>query len=101
MMAMAMANGALGRRDKAEALHAELQARSRGEYVQPMALAVAALGAGRRDLAHEHLREGVRVRDPLLTVMALHWPGLAELRPTPRFLEILREIGWDRPVPGP
>jgi len=101
MMGMALANGALGRRDKAEALHAELQARSRGEYVQPMALAVAAIGAGRHDLAYEHLREGARVRDPLLTVMALHWPGLAELRPTPEFLEILREIGWDRPVPLP
>ncbi|MGH7703615.1 MAG: hypothetical protein ACREMO_11000, partial [Gemmatimonadales bacterium] len=56
MMAMSLASGSLGRRDRGEALHAELVARSRGEYVQPAALAAAAVGAGRKDLAYQHLR---------------------------------------------
>ncbi len=103
MMAMAFANGSAGRRDKAEALHAELVARSGGEYVQPGALAAAAVGAGRNDQAYQHLREAARVRDPLLTATALHWPAFAKLRQEPRFLEVLRLVGWDRPVrwPGP
>jgi serine/threonine-protein kinase len=103
MMGLAFASGALGRQERADAFLGELAARARGEYVQPMALAVAAHGAGRREETYGYLAEAARVRDPLLTAMALHWPGFAELRRTPRFQAILRDIGWDRPaaVPGP
>jgi hypothetical protein len=98
LMGMAYANGAAGRREAAAALHDELEARARGEYVQPMALAVAAVGAGRKDQAYDHLREAARVRDPLLTAMALHWPGLASLRGEPEYVAVMRLIGWDLPA---
>ena len=38
VMGLAWANGAAGRREKADALYAELAARARSEYVQPAAL---------------------------------------------------------------
>jgi eukaryotic-like serine/threonine-protein kinase len=94
LMGVAFANGASGRREMAEALYAELAARSRGEYVQPMALAVAAVGAGQRDLVYQHLREAATVRDPLLTAMALYWPGFAPYRREPEFAAVLALMGW-------
>jgi serine/threonine protein kinase len=98
MWALAYANGAAGRHDAADALYAELEARARGEYVQPTALAVAALGAGRRELAFRHLKEAARIRDPLLTAMALHWPGFASIRNEPEYAEVLALMGWDKPL---
>jgi serine/threonine protein kinase len=95
MMGLAYANGAAGRRDSAAALYAELAARARGEYVQPTALAAAAVGAGRIDLVYQHLHEAVDVRDPLLTVMALHWPGFASIRSDPEYAAALAPMGWN------
>ena len=95
MMGLCHANRATGRRDQADALYAELEARSRGEYVQPAALAVAALGAGREDRALDHLRHAAEVKDPLLTAMALQWPGFARLRESvPEYARVLRDLGW-------
>ena len=98
MMGMALANGSAGHRDRAGALYAELEARSRGEYVQPGALAAAAVGADLDDLALRHLHQAVAVKDPLVTAMALHWPGYDRLRRDRRFQEALRQVGWDRPA---
>jgi len=97
MMGMAYANGAAGRRDVAAALYAELVARARGEYVQPMALSISAVGAGRKDQAYDHLREAARIRDPLLTAMALYWPGFASMRGEPEYVAAMTLIGWDVP----
>jgi serine/threonine-protein kinase len=97
LMAMAYAHGAAGRREKAGAFYAELAARALGEYVQPMTLAVAAIGMGREDLVYQHLQEAAGVRDPLLTGMALHWPGLATVRGTPEYSAFLARIGWQLP----
>ncbi|MEP6574262.1 MAG: protein kinase [Gemmatimonadota bacterium] len=101
LMGMALASGAVGRYDKAEALYGELLARSRGEYVQPMALANAAFGAGRKEDGYRHLRESAEVRDPLLTAMALHWPGFDRIRHESEFIDVLRIVGWDRPIATP
>jgi serine/threonine protein kinase/tetratricopeptide (TPR) repeat protein len=98
LMAMAYANGSAGRRDKAGAFYAELAARAVGEYVQPTALAVAAIGAGRRELIFQHLHEATRVRDPLLVGMTLYWPGFASIRGSPEFARVLAEMGWDVPL---
>ena len=96
MMGLAHANGAAGRPDTAEALYAELAARARSEYVQPAALAAAALGARQENRALEHLREAVQVKDPLLTAMALQWPGFARLRAgVPEYERILHNLGWE------
>lgn len=98
VMAMAYANGAAGRRDKAGAFYAELAARALGEYVQPTTLAVAAIGAGRGEVIYQHLHEAIRVRDPLLTGMALYWPGFASIRGDPGFAKVLALMGWDVPL---
>lgn len=97
MMALALASGAAGRRDMAEAVYAELDARSRTEYVQPMVLAVAALGAGRLPDVFRNVREAVEIRDPFFALLAQYWPPLAPARAEPEFVQILRGIGWDRP----
>ncbi len=97
LMGMAYAHGAAGRPALAESFHAELVARAAGEYVQPMALAVAAIGTGRRALVFQHLREAATIRDPLLAAMALHWPGLDPVRETPEFTSLLTLIGWHSP----
>ena len=97
IMGMALAAGSAGRLDKAAALHAELEARARGEYVQPCTLATAAVGAGMTDRALQHLAEAARVRDPMLVAQVLHYPGFAVLRQDPRYQEVVRQLGWDRP----
>ena len=101
MMALALASGAAGRRDMADAVYTELDARSRTEYVQPMVLAVAALGAGRREEVFHALREAVAIRDPFFALLAQYWPPLARARAEPEFVQILRGIGWDRPFVTP
>jgi len=98
MMGMALASGSAGERDRGAALYAELEARSHGEYVQPGALAAAAIGAGFDDRALQHVNQAVAVRDPLFAVMAMHWPGYARFRQDPRFVAALRQLGWERPV---
>jgi serine/threonine protein kinase len=95
LMGLAYAHGSAGRRETAEALYAELAARSLGEYVQSTALAVAAIGTGRRDRVFAHLRDAARLRDPLLAAMALHWPGFASIRADPEFTQVLKLMGWD------
>ncbi len=94
---LSLASGAAGNRELAEALYAELLARSRSEYVQPAALAAAALGAGRRENMFRHLHEAVDLSDPLLALCAGHWPGFAPLRGDPEFDAILKRLGWGEP----
>ena len=56
----------------------------------------AALGAQQENRALEHLREAVQVKDPLLTAMALQWPGLARLRAgVPEYERVLHTLGWE------
>ena len=95
LMGMAYAHGAAGRPEVAESFYAELAARAREEYVQPMALAVSAIGTGRRELVFQHLHQAANIRDPLLSAMALYWPGLAPLRSTGEFVAVLRLMGWE------
>ena len=95
MMGVAYACGASGQRDKAEAIYAELAARARGEFVQPITLAVAAVGAGRKDLAFEHRREAARIRDPMLAATGLYGPMFPSIRQDPEYRAILKEIGWN------
>jgi serine/threonine-protein kinase len=94
LMGMAYAHGAAGRRELAEAFYGELVARAQGEYVQPMAIAVAAIGTGQGERLFRHLREAAQIRDPLLTAMALRWPGLAPYRAMPEFADLLGILGW-------
>ena len=101
MMGLSLASGAAGRRETAEALHAELEARARIEYVQPTIRAVAAMGAGRRVELFRLLRAAVEVGDPLFALLAMHWPGFASVRGDPEYTAILRAMGWDQPLADP
>ena len=85
--------------DVAEALFAELSARAKTTYVQPVMLAACAIGAARYDDALALLGAAVDVGDPLLALVIGHWPILDPLRHRPEFTAILRRIGWERP-PG-
>ncbi len=98
MMGVAYACGRAGQPDKAEAIYAELAARARGEYVQPVSLAIAAIGAGRIDLAFQHLAEAARIRDPMMAATALHGPMFNSIRSTPDYQAILALMGWDGPT---
>ena len=74
--------------------HLSLVARARGEYVQPVSLAISALGAGHRELALQHLREAARVRDPMLAATGLHGPMFTSIRQDPEYQAILKELRW-------
>jgi serine/threonine protein kinase len=97
MMALALASGKAGNSAVAGALYSELEARSRSEYVQPNVLAVAAVGANRRDDFFRHWRDAMESRDPFFALLAQHWPGLNPMRGDPEFARTLARIGWDRP----
>ncbi len=85
-----------GKPADAEALCAELVARSRRCYVQPVALAIAAAAGGIEEQAICHAREAVRVRDPVLPLLfSRHWSHTARLRTYPRFSNILAAARMD------
>ena len=76
----------------AQAIYAELLARASRGYIQPSILAIAASAAGELEKAMGHLREALKIRDPLLT-FAKHWPEFSRLRKDPRLHEILAGMG--------
>ena len=84
-----------GRPDAARAVHDELEARSRSEFVGPFWLAATASAAGLPDLAVEHARRAVSERDPMV-VLSRHLPQWDALRADPRFEEITREVWTER-----
>jgi TolB-like protein/Flp pilus assembly protein TadD len=80
----------------AEALYAELVARSRRSYIQPSMLSASAAAAGMEEEAIYHACEAVRVRDPVLPLaFSKYWSHTARLRAYPRFLDILASAGME------
>jgi serine/threonine-protein kinase len=88
---LAWAHGKLNRPEIAGAIHDELMARSRQEFMAPNWLAITASVAGRPDVAIQHLERAVRERDPLLLWSrgSMFWDTL---RADPRFAEVTREV---------
>ena len=77
-----------------EALYAELIARSRRGYVQPVTLAIAAAAAGIEEEAIRHAREALEVRDPFVPLwFSKYWPFSARLYTYPRFREMMSNMG--------
>jgi serine/threonine protein kinase/Flp pilus assembly protein TadD len=96
MMSLAETFADWGKQPDAEALFAELAARSRHCYVSPVTLAIAASAAGCQGEAIHHTREALRVRDPVLPLLfSKYWSHTARLRPYPEFVEILADAGVD------
>ena len=88
LSALAYSFAHLGERDKARAVHDELESRSRWEYLGPCWLAIAAEAAGLRDEAMRHLANARGAGDPIFVLAGLipyfesmradpRWPGLA------------------------
>jgi len=75
--------------EKAQAVHAELSARARWQYVPPMLLAISASAIGELDEATRYARQAYAIHDPQLTTMGKHWPGTRRLREDSRFRRIL------------
>jgi len=81
-----------GKNSAAQALYAELVARSAQGYVPPCHMAITASGAGEADKAVAHAWEAYEIRDPMM-VTARFWPDFGRLRKDPRFNEILTRVG--------
>jgi len=94
MATLAATYGNWGKPGKARAIYEELKARTGREYVQPSMFALAALGAGLLDEAVALFSRAYEERDPLLTVVARHWPDFAPLREDPRGQEIIAKMGY-------
>ncbi len=85
-----------GKLADAEALYAELKARSQRGYVQPVTLAIAAAAAGIEEDAIRHARETLAGRDPFFPLwFSKYWPYSARLRAYPRFLDVLVSAGME------
>lgn len=84
---------AAGRVTDGEAIYAELVARSRREYVQPVGFAILCAILGRRDEAFAWLDRACEERDPLLPFVRV-WPPLDPLRDDPRWAVIARRLSW-------
>ena len=76
----------------AAAVDAELSARSRQEYVQPITLTLAAACAGRTEEALGFLEQACEERDPWLAWGALTSPWFEPLRTLPEYEEILTRM---------
>ena len=76
----------------AKAVDAELSARSRQEYVQPITLSLAAACAGRAEEALGLLQRACEERDPWLAWGALTSPWFEPLRTLPEYEEILTQM---------
>jgi len=98
MMAATVTQAALGNSEQADALVAELAARSKTSYVQPTTYAVSLLAAGRLEDGCRLINEAVDACDPMLTVAAAKWPVLEHLRGTKEFDDALTRMGWNRPI---
>ena len=94
MAFLAATYGNWGKPEKARALYEELKARTGREYIQPSMFALAAHGAGLLDEAIALFRRAYEERDPVLTVIARHWPEFAPLREDPRGQEIITKMGY-------
>lgn len=81
-----------GRRDRAEALLAELQAFPMNRDVSPFFLAIIQTGLGNKDLALKHLGDAIEERFSWAVHLKTE-PMFDRLRDDPRFLALLRQVG--------
>jgi serine/threonine-protein kinase len=90
--ALAYALAKSGQRDEATKLLDELQKDSLTEYVPPYAFALVYLGLNNKDQALAALLKNADAHDTLSAFAAVD-PLLDDLRPDPRFAELLKRVG--------
>jgi len=91
LVALAAAHAMAGQVDVACALHDELEARGRSEFVSSAWMASAAASAGRIDRALECARRAVEQRDPFV-LLARAMPYWAPMWERPEFAEIVASL---------
>ena len=84
--------GAMGRTEEARAMLRELEEQAKTRYVPPSEFAIIHAGIGQTDLAFERIERGLEEGDATL-LWRLDAPGFTELRPDPRFAQLLRRLG--------
>ena len=70
----------------------DLKIRGAKSYVSPYAIAMVYAGLGERDGAFEWLEKAFEVRDEWLVRLRIA-PELSNIRPDPRYVELLRRVG--------
>jgi TolB-like protein/Flp pilus assembly protein TadD len=87
-----LAYAVAGRRDDSERLLAELEQRSKQEYISNVLLAMANAAAGKDDRAIELLRKAEAEKSNQLRVN-LGEPHFDKIRPDPRFQRVMKTVG--------
>ena len=91
--ALAHAYGRSGNRKEAENLLAELEAKSKTQYVSPYYFAIVWVGLGKDDQAINWLEKAFADRSNGLVFLKME-PKLEELRPNPRFISLQKKLGF-------
>jgi serine/threonine-protein kinase len=94
LVELGLTYAAQGNKERAEAIHDELVARSRGEFASPGWLALLCGVLGRQDEAFEWLDRAYEERDVVLANLK-HLPHSDPLRDDPRFDELMKKMGLE------
>jgi hypothetical protein len=89
---LGLAYGLAGNKAEAQKVFAELQLKSKLQYVPPYFLATVAIGLGQKDKAIALLEKGYAERDAYLTWLKVE-PALDPLRDQPSFQDLQRRVG--------
>ncbi len=92
MEGLGLAYGLAGDKAEAQKIFAELQVKSKLQYVPPYFLATVCVGLGQKDKAIALLEKGYAERDAYLTWLKVE-PALDPLREEPGFQDLLRRVG--------
>ena len=91
MLAWSLAKA--GHAERARAIHDELMARSRSEFVAPFWLAASAASCGLEEEATRQVERAAREHDPLFPWGPLT-PNWDQVRALPRFADLAAEVMW-------
>jgi serine/threonine-protein kinase len=98
LMGLTIAHAKLEHAETAQAIFDELVARSRTEYVQGSVLAIAAMAIGRRDDAVLRWARAADDHEPMMSAVVRDGVLSTELRAQPEHRDVLKRLGWDRPL---
>ena len=89
----------LGKTAEAEAIQAEMVARSQSSYIPATTRAIIPATLGRYDEAFGHLNCAFDERDGVILAIT-NWPPFRPLRVDSRYDEVLKRLGLENPSEG-
>jgi len=92
---LAWAYAAIGEKDKANAILADLLRNAQSEYISPYSIGVVQAALGEIDKAFQNLERALTERDSQITYLSLD-PELDALRSDPRFQSLLERLHLPR-----